>query len=43
MVEFAYNTLHSSTQQAPLFANHGLHLKFDIQSVNKVMNPTIED
>jgi len=44
MVEFAYdNTMHSSTQQTPLFVNHGLHPKFDIQSVNKVMNPTTED
>jgi hypothetical protein len=35
--------MHSSTQQTTLFVNHGLHPKFDIQSVNKVMNPTIED
>jgi hypothetical protein len=28
MVEFAYNNaMHSFTQQTPLFANHGLHLK----------------
>jgi hypothetical protein len=44
MVEFAYNNIiHSSTQQTPLFANHGLHPKFDIQGVNKVMNPTTKD
>ncbi len=44
LVEFAYNNImHSSTQQTTLFVNHGLHPKFDIQSVNKVMNPTIED
>jgi hypothetical protein len=44
MAEFAYNNImHSSTQQTTLFVNHGLHPKFDIQSVNKVMNPTIED
>jgi hypothetical protein len=44
MAEFAYNnTMHSSTQQTPIFANHGLHPKFDIQGVHKVMNPTIED
>jgi gluconate kinase len=24
-------------------ANHGLHPKFDIQCLNKVINPTIED
>jgi hypothetical protein len=44
MAEFAYNnTLDSSTQQTPFFANHGLHPKFDIQGVHKVVNPTIED
>jgi hypothetical protein len=44
MVEFAYdNTVHSSTQQTPLFANHGLQPKFDIQGVHKVMSPTVED
>jgi hypothetical protein len=44
MVEFAYNnTMHSSTQQTFFFANHGLHPKFDIQVVHKIMNPTIED
>jgi hypothetical protein len=43
MVEFAYNTMHSSTKQTPFFANDGLHSKFGIQSVNKVMNPTTED
>jgi hypothetical protein len=44
MVEFAYNNImHSSTQQTPFFVNHGLHPKFDIQSVNKVMNPTTKD
>jgi hypothetical protein len=24
-------------------ANHGLHLKFDIQGVHKIMNPTTKD
>jgi gluconate kinase len=44
MVEFAYNNImHSSTQQTPFFANHGLHPKFDIQSVHKVVNLTTED
>ncbi len=44
MAKFAYsNTMHSSTQQTPFFANHGLHPKFDIQGVHKVVNPTIED
>jgi D-mannonate dehydratase len=44
LAKFAYkNIIHSSTQQTPLFANHGLHPKFDIQGVNKVMNPTTKD
>jgi hypothetical protein len=40
MVNFAYNNtlIHFSTQQTPLFANHGLHPKFDIQSVNNFVN-----
>jgi hypothetical protein len=33
----------SSTRQTPFFANHGLHPKFDVQGVHKVMNPTTED
>ncbi len=41
MVVFAYNnTMHSSTQQTHLFTNHDLHPKFDIQGMNKIMNPT---
>jgi gluconate kinase len=44
MVKFPYNnTMHSTTQQTPFFANHGLHPRFDIQGVNDVVNPTIED
>jgi hypothetical protein len=44
MVKFMYNnTVHSLTQQTPLFANHGVRPKFNIQGVHKVMNPTIED
>jgi hypothetical protein len=35
--------MHSTTQQTPLFANHGLHPKFDIQGVNNVMNPVTKD
>jgi len=35
--------MHSLTQQIPLFVNHGLHPKFDIQVVHKVMNLAIED
>jgi gluconate kinase len=35
--------MHSSTQQTHFFANHGLHPKFDIQGVHKIMNPIIED
>jgi hypothetical protein len=39
MAEFAYNnTMHSSTQQTPVFANHGLYPNFDIQGVHKVTN-----
>jgi hypothetical protein len=44
MVEFAYNnTMHSLTQHTPLFANHGLHPKFNIQGVHKTVNPTAKD
>jgi hypothetical protein len=44
MVEFAYNNImHSSTQKTLLFANHGLHPKFYIQGVHKVMNLVVED
>jgi hypothetical protein len=44
MGEFAYNNImHSSTQQTPFFVNHGLHPKFDIQGVDKVVNPIVED
>jgi hypothetical protein len=44
MVEFAYNnTMHSSTYQTPFFANHGLHPKFDIQGVRKIMNLVTKD
>jgi hypothetical protein len=40
MARFAYNnTMHSSTQQIVLFVNHVLHPKFNIQGVNKVVNP----
>ncbi len=38
MVEFAYNIIYFSTQQTPLFANHGLHPKFDIQGVNNIVS-----
>jgi hypothetical protein len=44
MVEFAYNNrVHSSIQQRPFFANHGLHPKFDIQGVHKVVNLIAKD
>jgi gluconate kinase len=33
----------SRMQQTPLFANNGLHPKFDIQNVNNVMNLVVED
>ncbi len=36
--KFAYNnTMHWSTNQTPFFANHDLHLKFNIQGANKIM------
>ncbi len=43
MDEFIYKTMHLAMQQIPFFANHGLHLKFDIQSVNNVMNLIAKD
>jgi len=44
VAEFSYNNMmHSTTQQTPFFSNHGLHPRFDIQSVNNVMNPATED
>jgi hypothetical protein len=44
MTKFAYNNIvHSSTQQTPFYANHGLHPKFNIQGVHKVVNPIVED
>lgn len=35
--------MHFAMQQTPFFANHGVHPMFDIQGVNNVMNPIIED
>ncbi len=35
--------MHSITHQTPLFTNHGLHPRFDIQGVNNVMNLAIKD
>jgi hypothetical protein len=44
MGEFAYNnTMHSLIHQTFFFANHGLHPKFNIQGVHKVVNPVVED
>jgi hypothetical protein len=44
MANFAYNNImHSSTQQTFFFANHGLHPKFNIQGMHKIMNPTTKD
>jgi len=43
MAKFSYNMMHSTTQQTPFFANHGLHPRFNIQGVNNVVNLTIED
>ncbi len=35
--------MHSSTQQTPFFANHGLHSKFDTPGVHKNVNVTTKD
>jgi len=44
MLKFFYNnTMHLATQQTSFFVNHGLHPKFDIQNVHKVMNLIIKD
>jgi hypothetical protein len=43
MAKFAYNnTMHSLTQQTTFFTHYCLHPKFDIQDVNKVVNPIVE-
>jgi hypothetical protein len=38
-----HNTIHFLTQQTHFFANHGLHPRFDIQGVNKIVNPIAKD
>jgi len=44
VANFSYNNMmHSTTQQTPFFANHGLHPRFDIQGGNNVVNLAIED
>jgi len=44
MAEFSYNnTMHSTMQQTPIFVNHGLYPKFDIQGANNDVNPTVLD
>jgi hypothetical protein len=44
LAKFSYNNMmHSTTQQTTFFANHGLHPKFDIQSVNNIMNPVAKN
>jgi hypothetical protein len=44
MAKFFYNnTMYSTMQQTPLFANHGLHPKFNIQGVNNVVNLVAKD
>jgi hypothetical protein len=44
VAEFAYNNIvHSSTQQTLSFVNDGLHPKFDIQGVHKVVNLITKD
>jgi hypothetical protein len=44
MAEFSYNNrTHLAMQQIPLFANHGLHPRFDIQGINNVVNPVTKD
>jgi hypothetical protein len=34
---------HYWSQQTPFFTNHGLYLRFDIQGVNNVVNPIVEN
>jgi hypothetical protein len=44
ITKFVYNNImHSLTQQTHFFTNHGLHFKFHIQGVHKVVNPPTED
>jgi hypothetical protein len=44
MAKFACNNkVQLLTKQTPLFANHCLHHRFDIQDVNKIMNYTSKD
>jgi gluconate kinase len=44
MAKFSYkNMMHSTTQQTPIFANHSLHPRFNIQGVNNAVNLVIED
>lgn len=44
LAEFAYNnTVHSSTQQTPFFANYGYHPRLDTFDFSKVDNPAAED
>jgi hypothetical protein len=44
IAKFASNNIvHSSTQQIFFFVYHGLHPKFDIKGVNKIMNLVVKD
>ncbi|GGV51932.1 hypothetical protein GCM10010495_81700 [Kitasatospora herbaricolor] len=44
LAEFAYNnTVHSSTQQTPFFANYGYHPRLDTFNFSKIDNPAAED
>jgi hypothetical protein len=46
MAKFAFasnNIVHSSTQQKKFFVYRGLHPKFDIKGVNKIMNLVVKD
>jgi hypothetical protein len=44
MAKFACNNkVQLLTKRTPLFANHCLHHRFDIQDVNKIMNCTTKD
>jgi hypothetical protein len=44
MTKFACNNkVQLLTKQTPLFANHCLHHRFDIQDVNKIMNFIAKD
>ena len=43
LAEFSYNnSVHSSTQKTPFFANYGFHPRFDFDQMTTPLNPTAE-